>query len=96
MTDGRYSHKGEPLSTSALAALVATELRLADNDNTSEIIGNASDAYRYMLLRPKGDEEAGRSKVQDGTVADVIDAVMAELQPMYTVDEFKDLTFHVM
>jgi len=87
MSDGEYSTRYEPLSANELASLVATELRLADNDQTSEIIGNAADAYRYMLLRPKNDEEAGKSQVQDGTVADVIDSVMAEIQPMYTVDE---------
>ena len=78
-TDGRYRQRREPLGPQQMASLVSTELRLADNDNSSEVIGNASDAYNYFLLRPKGDEEAGKSKVQDGSVADTIDAVMAEL-----------------
>ncbi len=89
--DGRHTRKGEPITPSAMASLVATELRLADNDNTSEIIGNATDAYNYFLLRHKGDEQIGKSAVQDGAVADVIDAVMAELQPMYTVDELVEV-----
>ena len=90
-TDGRYRQRREPLSPSAMASLVSTELRLADNDNSTEVQGNAKDAYNYFLLRPKGDEEAGKSKVQDGSVVDTIDAVMAELQPMYTVDELVEV-----
>lgn len=91
MTDGKYSARNQPISTQALASLVATELQLADNDNNSEIIGNAQDAYNYFLLREKGDEEPNKSSVQDGTVADVIDSVMAEIQPMYTVEQLCEI-----
>ncbi len=87
MSDGQYSYNSEPISYEELSSLVATEIQNADNDFNSEIIGNATDAVNYFLIQPKGDEEAGRSTVQDGTVADNIDAVMAEIQPMYTVDE---------
>ena len=87
MTDGRYSARNEPIGPSQMASLVATELRLCDNDQTSELIGNAKDAYNYFLMRPKGDEEAGKSQVQDGAVADEIDEVMADIQPMMSVDE---------
>ncbi len=91
MTDGKYSARNQPISTQELASLVATELQLADNDNNSEIIGNASDAYNYFLLREKGDEEPNKSSVQDGTVADVIDSIMAEIQPMYTVEQLCEI-----
>ena len=77
----------EVLTPQKLASLISTEISLCDNETGSEIQQNSTDAYNYLLMKPKGDEENGRSQVQDGAVADVIDAVMAELQPMYSVDE---------
>ncbi len=71
---------------SKVAADISTEIYNCDNASGSEIRQNATDAYDYFLLRAKGDEEIGRSQVQDGTVADVTDAVMAELQPLYSVE----------
>ncbi len=76
-----------PVSDSELGNLVHQEIYQSDNRSGSEMQQNTSDAYDYFLYRQKGDEVPGRSTIQPGDVADMVDHVQAELQPMYSVSE---------
>ena len=76
----------QPITDQELGALIKQELSQSGNwagDEWREAIREALD---YFNLRPKGDEVPGRSQIQSGDVADMIDHIQAELQPMYNVD----------
>ena len=76
----------KPLTISELEAHIQTELNQSGNWSGSEFRDAIRESLDYMLYRNKGDEIPGRSQIQDGTVADMVDHVQAELQPMYCVD----------
>ncbi len=76
-----------PVSDSELGNLIHQELYQSDNRSGSEMQKNTSEAYDYLLFRKKGDEVDGRSQIQSGDVADMVDHVQAELQPMYSVSQ---------
>lgn len=76
----------QPIDDQQLGALLQSELNQSGNwagDEYREAIRKALD---YFNLRPKGDEVPGRAQLQSGDVADMIDHIQAELQPMYNVD----------
>ncbi len=75
----------KPVSDSELGNLIHQEIYQSDNRSGSEMQTNTSEAYDYFLYRDKGDEVPGRSQIQSGDVADMVDHVQAELQPMYSV-----------
>lgn len=76
----------QPLSIPELEARVKQELHNSGNFAGSEWRDAIRVALDYFLGKPKGDDIDGRSKLQSGDVADIIDHVQAELQPMYNVD----------
>ena len=75
----------KPVSDHELGELIHQEIYQSDNRSGSEMQQNTTEAYEYFLYRKKGDEVPGRSQIQSGDVADMIDHVQAELQPMYSV-----------
>ncbi len=75
----------KPISDSELGNLIHQEIYQSDNRSGSEMQQNTSEAYEYFLYRKKGDEVPGRSQIQSGDVADMIDHCQAELQPMFSV-----------
>ncbi len=77
----------KPVSDHELGELIHQEIYQSDNRSGSEMQQNTTEAYEYFLYRQKGDEVPGRSHIQSGDVADMIDHVQAELQPMYSVSK---------
>lgn len=75
----------KPVSDHELGELIHQEIYQSDNRSGSEMQQNTSEAYDYFLYRGKGDEVPGRSQIQSGDVADMVDHVQAELQTMYRV-----------
>lgn len=80
-----------PVSDKELAAAIKTELSQSGNWAGSEHREAIKQSLNYFLLRAKGDEVPGRSQIQSGDVADMIDHVHAEMQPMYAVDELCEI-----
>lgn len=81
----------QPVSDKELAALISTELAQSGNFAGSEWRESIKQSLNYLLMRLKGDEVEGRSQIQSGDVADMLDNVQAEMQPMYAVDELVEL-----
>lgn len=75
----------KPVTDNELGTLIHQEIYQSDNRSGSEMQQNTSEAYDYFLYRQKGDEVPGRSQIQSGDVADMVDHVQAELQTMYKV-----------
>ena len=82
---------GKPIPPQDLGPLIQKELEYSDNRQGSETQQNTWVAYDYMLYRAKGDEVEGRSQIQSGDVADVIDHVHAEIQPMLDVEQLVEI-----
>jgi len=74
-----------------LGALIRVEIEQSDNNPGSQTEENSQDAYDYFLYRPKGDEVQGRNQTQSGDVADMIDHISSEIQPMYQVDTLVEI-----
>ncbi len=83
--------KGQAVTDKELGSLIQWELSNSDNRQGSEAQTNSETAYDYMLYRQKGDEVEGRSQIQSGDVADMVDSVQAEIQPMLDVDQLVEI-----
>ena len=81
----------QPIPDVELASLTQTELQQCGNWAGSEWREAVKQSLNYLLMRKKGDEVEGRSQIQSGDVADMIDHVHAELQPMYAVDTLVEI-----
>ena len=80
--------KKTPMTDAELAALLGAQERQAVGYYTSEIAGEQAQAIDYYYGQPFGDERAGRSKVVDHVVAEVVDnALAALLKPFVSSDE---------
>ena len=85
---GFSSRSGDsPISLDELGGYTEQELYQSQNWTGSEWREAIKQSLNYLLLRNKGDEVPGRSKIQSGDVADMLDHVQAEIQPMYAVEE---------
>ena len=80
-----------PVSDVELAGLIQTEIEQCHQWAGSEWREAVKQSLNYLLLRNKGDEVEGRSQVQSGDVADMLDHVQAEIQPMYAVDDLVEV-----
>ena len=78
---------GRPVTDRSLAAYTAQELQQSQNWSGSEWRESIKQSLNYLLLRKKGDEVPGRSEFQSGDVADMLDHVQAEIQPLFNVPE---------
>ena len=83
--------KNQPVDDKELGSLIQWELANSDNRQGSESQLNTERAYDYLLYRKKGDEVEGRSQIQSGDVADMVDNVQAEIQPMIDVDQLVEI-----
>ncbi len=81
-----------PISNKELAANIQTEIEQSGNWAGSEDREAIKESLNYLLLRNKGDEIDGRSQIQSGDVADMLDHVQAELQPMYAVPQLVEIS----
>lgn len=69
-----------------VGAAVREELTRAEGANGSDLARVREKAWDYYMGRPRGDELSGRSQVISRDVADMVNAVTAQLTPMLTVD----------
>lgn len=81
----------QPIDDVALGALIQTEINQSGNWAGSEWRDAIRMSLDYFLMRQKGDEVPGRSQIQSGDVADMIDHVQAELQPMYNAESLFEI-----
>lgn len=59
------------------------ELELAAGYDEDELVDNRKKALDYYFGRPRGDELEGRSEAQSMDVADMVEATLAEVMPLY-------------
>ena len=74
------------LSDSQLANLVKNEISLAEGFDDDQITQNRKEALDYFYGRPRGDEVAGNSEVQSLDLADMTEAVLAQMMPAFSMD----------
>ena len=74
------------LSDSELATLVKNEISLAEGFDDDQITQNRKEALDYFYGRPRGDEVAGNSEVQSLDLADMTEAVLAQMMPAFSMD----------
>ena len=85
------SHNAPNISDHMLAGYIQQEIQQSQNWQGSEWRETIKQSLNYLLLRDKGDEVPGRSKIQSGDVADMLDHIHAEIQPMYGVDDLVEV-----
>lgn len=83
---GTVANRLQWVDDNSLGSLIRTEINQAGNWAGSEFREAIRQSLDYFLMRTKGDEVPGRSHIQSGDVADMVDHVQAELQPAYNVD----------
>lgn len=76
----------KPIDDNELGALIKTELNRSGNWAGDEMREAIKQSLDYFNLKKKGDEVDGRSQIQSGDVANMIDHIQAELQPRYNVN----------
>lgn len=69
-----------------IAAQVQNQLDNADSSMTG-LQGERNQALNYYFTRPRGDEIPGRSSIQSADLADMVEAVVAQLVPSFAGDE---------
>jgi len=62
-----------------LATLIEEELALAEGSQHGDLMKNREQALKYFMGDNKGDEKAGRSKVQSMDVANMTEAILSEM-----------------
>ena len=76
-------HDG-PLNDDDLAGIIRAELEQADGADSDELDAVRAAAIRRYYGLPRGDEMKGRSKVISTDVADMVEAVVADIAPSLT------------
>jgi hypothetical protein len=74
------------MNKSERAAKVWQALNEASDWSKQNLAQIRQQAWNYYLNRPRGDELAGRSQVQDTTLRDFHSALMATIMPSYATD----------
>ena len=67
---------GIPLSEDDIHQITRNELQNLDGDYSDQLRENWTRAYGYYRGDPRGDEQAGRSKIQSSDVADAVEWVL--------------------
>ena len=73
---------------------VYNELERSTDYATAELADVRQRAWNYFLNRPRGDEIAGRSTVQDTSVRDTVHAMLAAIMPAYAGDSIVSFEPH--
>ena len=74
------------LTNDELATRVKNEISLAEGFDDDQISENRRQALNYFYGRPRGDEVAGNSEVQSLDLADMTEAVLANMMPAFSMD----------
>ena len=69
-----------------LVSIIWGNLSRSSDFSTSALQDRRRLAWDYYLNRPRGDEMAGRSQVQDTTIRDTHNAIMSTIMPAYATD----------
>ena len=78
--------RGEVPTDDELATWLSQELSSAEGFESDGWAENIEDAINYYLARPRGDEQPGRSQVVSADVADMVEAVLANMVPSFAGD----------
>ena len=74
------------LSKSEIATIVNSEINIAQGFDDDQTSSNRRKALDYYFGRPRPDDETGHSLVQSLDVADMTEAVMANMMPAFASD----------
>ena len=77
----KYKHTDKELG-----AICRREIERADGADGDLLAQHIIDALDYYYNRPRGDEKAGESQVQSTDLADMTNAILAQLTPMISTD----------
>ncbi len=75
-----------PITEEELAAIIQNELSGSAGDDGGSLAANRELAIRYYYNEPTGTEVAGRSQVQSTDLADMVEAVVAQMMPAFASD----------
>ena len=75
------------MTKAELVTLVRQEIEQAEGFDSDELASNREKALNYYYARPRGDEMSGRSSVQSTDVADMLEAVVAQIMPALEIDD---------
>ncbi len=76
----------EPMSDEDLATIIEAELSDGIGSEEDDQPTDRDMAWNYYLARPRGDEREGRSKVISTDLADMVEAILAQILPAFTSD----------
>ena len=76
----------EGMTEDELDAVIERELSDSIGSDSDEVQGDRAKALDYYFGKPRGDEKAGRSKLQSLDVADMVESVLAQVMPAFTSD----------
>ena len=86
--------KEQAMTNDELVSVLYQQLHRASDYATTALQENRKKAWDYYFNRPRGDEVAGRSRIQDTSVPDMVEALMAQIMPSYATDDL--VTFEPM
>lgn len=74
------------LTDEELSAIVMGEIDLSEGFEDDQVTQNRKDALDYFYGRPREDDVEGNSVIQSLDVADMIEAVLAQMMPAFSTD----------
>jgi len=77
-----------------LVKIIYQSLDRASDYATTALQETRRKSWDYFFNRPRGDEVQGRSQIQDTSVADMVESMMATIMPSYATDNV--ITFEPM
>ena len=77
--------EGKP-TDNELATWIGQALMQSDGFNDDTWSKNMQTAMDYYTLRPRGDEEEGKSQAQSSDVADMVEAILSQMIPSFAGD----------
>ncbi|MHA2309314.1 MAG: portal protein [Candidatus Heimdallarchaeaceae archaeon] len=89
LVDQGISNVDDPdaMDDAGLVAIIDGEMQHSYGDDDSELSSDRGKALDYYFNRPRGDEVAGRSKVQTSDVMDVIEWLKPDIIEAFTTNE---------
>ena len=76
-----------PITDQDLAALIRQEISVALGSDQDDLTGNRAEALDYYYGRRPGNASEGRSSAISNDVADMVEALLAQIMPTFTGDE---------
>ena len=84
-SDEEMPNADDPFITDdQIAQLCYNELTVSAGYNDDDLSGNRKKALDYYFGRPRGDELEGRASSQSMDVADMTEATLAEIMPLFS------------